>query len=291
MIKLSIIIVNYNTRDYLKKCIESVYETISGPGFEIIVVDNNSEDGSCEMIKSDFPNVHLIENSANIGFARGNNRGIAVARGTYILLLNSDTRVLEDALEKMVSYLESHPETAVVSPRLVYPDFSDQGVARRFPTPANAIFGRKSVFTRLFPNNRYSKKYLVSLSYDLNDPFEVDWVSGACIMARKKVVEEAGLLDEKFFMYWEDADLCFRIKKNGWRVFCVPEAVVIHYEGKSTKEKSSNRLIIEFHKSAYRYYRKHHIKSFFEFMNFIAILGITFKALGLIVVNMNKGRR
>jgi len=264
---------------------------MSGFSFEIIVVDNNSADSSCEMIRSDFPNVRLIENRVNVGFARGNNRGIALARGTYILLLNSDTRVVGDALEKMVSYLESHPETAVVSPRLVYPDFSDQGVARTFPTPASALFGRKSVFTRLFPKNKYSKKYLASLSHALDDPFEVDWVSGACLMVRKRVVEEAGLLDEKFFMYWEDADLCFRIKKNGWRVFCIPEAKVIHYEGKSTGGKSSNRLIIEFHKSAYRYYRKHHIKSFFEFMNFIAILGITLKALGLLVVNINRGRR
>jgi len=285
MVKLSIIIVNYNARDFLKQCLNSLYESICRLSFEIIVVDNHSDDDSCAMIKREFPQVRLIENSRNTGFAGGNNVGISAARGLYILLLNSDTKVIGDALEKMVIFLDEHPEVAVVTSRLVYPDFSDQGVARTFPTPMNALFGRRSLLTRLFPNNKYSRKYLVSRSYISDVPFEIDWVSGACLMARKGVMEEVGLLDEKFFMYWEDADLCLRIKKKGWLIFCVPEARVIHYEGKSTKRKSRSRLIIEFNKSAYRYYRKHHIKSFFEFMNFVAIVGISVRTLVLLVVD------
>jgi GT2 family glycosyltransferase len=196
-------------------------------------------------------------------------------------------------LEKLVLFLDSHPEAAVAAARLVYPDFSDQGAAKAFPTPINVLFGRRSPFTRLFPNNRYSRKYLVSRTHRSNEPFEVDWVSGACLMVRKKVLEEVGLLDEAFFMYWEDADLCFRIKQKGWKIFCVPEAKVIHYEGKSTNRKSSNRLIIEFNKSVYRFYRKHHLRSSFEIMNLIAIIGLSLRALVLLGMNMirNKGRR
>ncbi len=288
MVTLSIIIVNYNARDFLKQCLDSLYEAKCGYRFEILVVDNHSSDDSCAMAQEYFPEVRIIKNRSNVGFARGNNQGISLAKGTYILLLNSDTKVLGGALGNMIRYLEENPEVAVVSPRLVYPDFSDQGVARTFPAPMNAVFGRRSLLTRLFPKNKYSRKYLVSRSHPSATPFEVDWVSGACLMARKGVIESVGLLDEQFFMYWEDADLCFRIKQKGWKVFCLPEAIVVHYEGRSTEKKTSGRLIIEFHKSAYRYFRKHHIRSHFALMNFVAIPGFVLRTLLLLLSNAFK---
>lgn len=242
------------------------------------------------MVRGYFPQVYLYENRENVGFAKANNIGIEMARGKYILLLNSDTKVVGDALEKMVQFLDSHPDVAVVTAGLVYPDLSDQEVARAFPTPINAFFGRRSLLTRLFPNNRFSQKYLVSRIHTLDEPFEIDWVSGACLMVRKKVIEEIGALDEGFFMYWEDADLCFRIKQRGWKVVCVPEAVVIHYEGKSTPKKSS-RLIVEFNRSVYRFFRKHYIRSSFEIMNFVAIFGLTMRTLVLLALNVFKERR
>jgi GT2 family glycosyltransferase len=214
-----------------------------------------------------------------------------IARGKYILLLNSDTKVIGVALKKLVLFLDSHPKVAVVTARLVYPDLSDQGVARNFPTPINAFYGRKSILTKFFPNNRFSKKYLVSRMHTTNVPFEVDWVSGACLMVKKKVIEEIGPMDEKFFMYWEDVDLCFRIKQKAWKIFCVPEAVVIHYEGKSTPRKHNNRLIVEFSRSAYRFFRKHQTRSFFEIMNFVAIFGLTLRTLVLLALNVFKVRR
>ncbi len=125
-----------------------------------------------------------------------------------------------------------------------------------------------------------------SCIHNYDEPFEVDWVSGACLMVRRDVLEEVGFLDEGFFMYWEDADLCFRIKQKGWKVFCVPQATVVHYEGKSGHTKISNRLIIEFNKSVYHYYRKHHIKRFFDLMNFIAIFGLTLRTLLLLSANI-----
>lgn len=283
---LSIIIVNYNGKGYLRQCLTSLYDSEHHPGFETIVVDNNSSDESCAMVRADFPQVRLIENNENAGFAKGNNIGLALARGDYILLLNSDTRVMGNALEKLILFLENHSRVAVATARLVYPDFSDQGVARSFPTPMNGLFGRRSILTRLFPNNRYSQKYLTSRTHTSDEPFEVDWVSGACLMVRKDIIEEVGFLDERFWMYWEDADLCFRIKQKGWKIYCVPDALVIHYEGKSVSRKSSSRSIIEFNKSVYRYYRKHHIRSSFELMNFVAILGLTLRTIVLLVLNV-----
>jgi len=283
---LSIIIVSYNTKKLLYQCLSSLFAREYPIPIETIVVDNDSQDGSAAMVRETFTKVRLIENKENVGFSRANNMGLEIARGDYILLLNSDTKVLGDALTNLVTFLDMHPDVAVVSGRIVYPDFSDQGVARTFPTPLNAFFGRTTLLNRLFPNNRFSRKYLLSRMHTSNTPFEVDWVSGACLMVRKKVLEEVGLLDEKFFMYWEDADLCFRIKHKGWRIFCTPEAKVIHYEGKSTNRKSSNRLIIEFNKSAYRFYRKHYLRSSFEIMNFVAIFGLAFRALVMIGINM-----
>lgn len=283
---LSIIIVNYNAESFLKQCLASIYEREHSFSFETIVVDNHSVDGSAAMVRKDFPQVSLLENSCNIGFAKGNNAGIAASTGRYILLLNSDTKILDAALEKLTNFLDTHREVAVVAPRLVYPDLMDQGVARTFPTPINVLFGRTTLLTRIFPNNRYSKKYLLSRGHSSDEPFEVDWVSGACLMMRKEIIEAIGDLDEKYFMYWEDVDLCFRIKKAGWKICCIPEARVIHYEGKSTSKKVSNRCIIEFNKGAYRYYRKYHIKSPFEIMNIVSIFGLTLRMGFLIGMNI-----
>ncbi len=288
MLKLSIIIINYNTKDYLEICLTSIYGSKLQVSFETIVVDNNSRDASVEMVRETFPQVNLIQSIKNTGFAAGNNLGFAHAKGQYVLLLNSDTKVVGDALEKIVSFLDKNPDVAVATARVVYPDLSDQGVARSFPTPMNAIFGRNSLLTTLFPNNKYSKKYLLSRTNTSNEPFEVDWVSGACLMVRRKVIDEVGALDEKFFMYWEDADLCYRIKQRGWQVVCIPDAVVIHYEGKSSQKKKSNHLIMEFNRSVYYYYRKHHINSIFSPINILAIFGLTLRAASLIIVNFFK---
>jgi len=287
---LSIIIVNYNTSQLLFQCLSAIYARNYPFLIEIILVDNGSHDNSVAMVREYFPDVCLIENNENLGFAKANNIGLAGARGNIILMLNSDTKILEDALPKLMAFLNTHPDVAVVSGRLVYPDFSDQGVARAFPTPINAFFGRTTLLNKIFPHNGFSKKYLVSRSHTSDEPFEVDWVSGACLMVKKSVLAQVGLLDEKFFMYWEDADFCFRLKQKGWKVFCVPEAKIIHYEGKSTRRKSSARLIIEFHKSVYRYYRKHYIKSVFEPMNAIAVSGLFLRTLVLLGVNIFKAK-
>lgn len=282
---LSIIIVNHNAKNFLRQCLTSLYGLEGSLSFEIIVVDNKSLDGSCAMIRQDHPQVHLIENRENVGFAKGNNIGIKESQGEYILLLNSDTKVVDNAIEKLVEFLDGHSDVAVVTSRLVYPNMTDQGVARMFPTPMNALFGRRSLLTRLFPNNKYSKRYMISRRNHSEEPFEVDWVSGACLMVRKKVIEDVGLLDERFFMYWEDADLCFRVKQKNWKIYCIPEAIVIHFEGKSSQEQKNSRMIIEFNKSVYRYYRKHYIKNLFGPKNLTVVLGLTARTLILLTAN------
>ncbi len=287
MVKLIIIIVNYNTKVLLKQCIGSIYENTHNTDFEIIVIDNNSNDGSVEMLEHDFPKVRIIANNENLGFARANNQGLMEGEGEYFLLLNSDTRVKASAIDIMKDFMDSNSSAGIIGSKVFYPDYRVQGTARSFPSPINAIFGRKSVLTKLFPNNRFSRKYLTCLSDNLTAPFEVDWVSGACFMIRQKVIDDIGLMDEGYWMYWEDADWCYRAKKTGWRIYCVPEAQIIHYEGESSK-KDHSRSIISFHKSVYRYYRKHHLKSPLNPLNFIALIGLTVRAGILLSVSFIK---
>jgi N-acetylglucosaminyl-diphospho-decaprenol L-rhamnosyltransferase len=254
---LSVIIVSFNTRELMARTIEAVVATVRDHSFEVIVVDNASGDGTAAMLRAEFPWVRVIETGANLGFARGVNRGLAVATGRCVLLLNSDTRVLDGALDELVRFLDGHPEAGVAAPHLLNEDLTDQGTARAFPSPVAAFFGRRSLLTRLFPRNRWSRRYLVGRDRVGEAPFRVDWVSGACLMVPGDMVRRVGPLDEHFFMYWEDADWCRRIGAAGYGVYCVPAARVVHYEGKSGRARSP-RLVWEFHRSVYWYYVKHH---------------------------------
>jgi GT2 family glycosyltransferase len=282
MVKLSIIIVSYNARDHLARCLTILYSRTQNLSFETIVVENASNDGSRYMLAQCFPQVRVIHSDQNLGFAKGCNLGARHVAGAYLLFLNSDTEVISDALSVLSRFLDEHKQVGVVSARLVYPDLSEQGVARSFPTPANAIWGRTTLLTRAFPRNRFSRRYLVSRENRSSEPFGVDWVSGACLMVRADIFRDLGGYDETFFMYWEDADLCFRVKQRSWSVFSVPAAVVIHHEGGSSRRKA--RLIMEFHRSAYRYYRKHHVKSTFSVLHLLALIGLTMRAVLLLMV-------
>ncbi|UCC39908.1 MAG: glycosyltransferase family 2 protein [Candidatus Aminicenantes bacterium] len=287
MTDVDIIIVNHNTKDLLRQCIKSVYANTPKNSFEIIVIDNSSVDESLQMIKREFPDVKVIENKENLGFSKANNQGITAGRGRYVLLLNSDTLVLPSTLDIMKQFLHDHPDVGIVGSRTFYSDYTVQATARSFPTPINALFGRKSILTRLFPTNRFSRRYLTCFNQDYSEPFEVDWVAGSCLMVKRKMIDEIGLLDEGFWMYWEDADWCYRAKKKGWKVFCVPEAKIIHYEGMSSKKQSA-KLIMEFHKSIYRYYRKHHVGSYVNPVNILALVGLACRAGIILVVNFIK---
>ncbi len=225
---LSIIIVSYNTKDLLKECLISIYKNISQIKFEILVIDNNSRDGSPEMVEKKFPKVKLIKNRENKGFAAANNIGIKKSKGKYLLLLNSDTLVSPDSLEEMVKFMDRTPEAGVVGGKLLNPDGSLQS------------FGRGRSLKQ--PREREIK--------------EVTWVEGSCLMVRREVVNEVGLMDENFFFYSEDMDWCRRIRLARWKIFVLPQAKIIHYGGRSIK-RGNSKIISEAYQSGYYYVKKH----------------------------------
>jgi GT2 family glycosyltransferase len=281
---LSIVVVSYNTRELLGACLRSVAATVREHTYEVIVADNGSIDNSVQLLQRDWPDVRLLELGANLGFARANNRAIAVSRGRQVLLLNSDTEVLPGAIDALVAFLDVTPHAGVSAPLLLNSDMTDQGTARAFPAPANVLFGRKSPLTRLFPSNPWSRRYLVGRTYRGADTFRVDWVSGACMMVRRDAFERAGLLDEGFFMYWEDADWCRRIGREGYGVYCVPRARVIHHEGGSSGRRPAH-LVWAFHRSVYRYYTKHDAPQVWNPLRVVAAVGLATRAASIVALN------
>ncbi|RME44615.1 MAG: glycosyltransferase family 2 protein [Chloroflexi bacterium] len=273
MIDLAIIIVNWNVRSLLQRCLASIYAAAPRDvKLHVIVVDNASADGSAGMVRETFPQVQLIANQQNMGFTRGNNQALMAlgftqaggwrvpeSRGTsrprYVLLLNPDTEVVDDALAKMVTFMDAHPDVGVVGPQLLFPDGTVQSSRRRFPTLATA-FLESTVFQQWWHDNPVARRYYV-LDRPDDAIQDVDWVVGACMMIRGEAIEQAGLLDEGFFMYSEELDWCRRIKDRGWRVVYLPTARVIHHEGKSSEQVVPARHI-HFQRSKVRYFRKHH---------------------------------
>jgi len=273
---LSIIIVNYNTKDLLETCLKSISQNTHNILYEIVVVDNHSKDSSVQMIEGEFPDARLIKNKSNNGYSKANNQGINISQGRYILLLNSDTEVSNDALNKAVKFMDDNSEIGICGLKLLNADGSIQLSCRSFPTFSTAIFNRYSIITRLFPDNKFSREYLLS-DWDHKSIMDVDWVSGACMLIRREVIDKIGLLEEKFFMYSEDVDLCYRAKENGWRIVYYPLSEVIHYIGKSS-EKKPFLSIFERHKSMYLYYKKHYSREIL-FLDLITLLAIMFRAL------------
>lgn len=272
---LSISIINYNTKKLLYNCLESVYVQCKDINLEVIVVDNNSTDGSQEMVQKQFPQVKLISNAINTGFGRANNQAIRESKGKYILLLNSDTVIINDIIHKMIDFMKANLQTGVVGCKLLKADMTVQPMTNlsfsiwveliRFLKVKKIIFiipGLAKCFAKYFSKfaGKHARSYFSS--YLLQDKVQkVDYVSGACLLTRKDVIMDVGLFDEKFFLYYEDADLCLRIKQKGWEIILLPETGIVHYIGKSTdndfcKAFDSRNL------SMYYYYTKHH--SFME---------------------------
>lgn len=222
---------------------------------EIIVVDNASRDGSAQMVRERFPGATLLENASNLGFSRGNNQALALSAAPFILLLNPDAQIQGDGLPLIVRHMEAHPEVGVVGPQLLNSDGTVQSSRRRFPTMATA-FLESTVLQEWFPRNCVlSRYYMLDLPDD--EEAEVDWVVGACMMVRREAYQEAGPLDEGFFMYSEELDWCYRMKGLGWKVAYFPSAQVVHHEGKSSEQIVPQRHI-RFQASKVRFFRKHH---------------------------------
>jgi len=250
---LSVIIVNWNVKDLLRDCLRSVFASPLDPPPQVIVVDNASNDGSAAMVRREFPQVELIASSHNLGYAGGNNLGAAAATGDALLLLNPDTRLHPDTLRLLRDYLLAHPEVGVVGPQLLWPDGAVQSSRRRFPTPAT-LFWESTLLEQWFPHNPAARRYRFE-DAPSNRPASVDWLVGAALCIRREAWQDAGPLDESFFMYFEETDWCRRCAEAGWAIHYLPQAKVVHYEGQSSGQVTAARTL-RFQRSKIRYAEK-----------------------------------
>ena len=263
MLDLSISIVSYNTKDLLRQCLESIYSETKGISFEILAVDNASIDGSVDAIRNNFPNVKLIVNKKNVGFAAANNQAIKDSKGRFILLLNPDTVILDSALDKLVEFMDSHPEAGVVGPQILNPDrtlqFSyDNGISLGLFF-RGLVIRHFSRLLRVLPLVGRHKNYSINSKCLEHPPKikEVVRVRGCCLLVRKEVINQVGLMDEQFFMYCEEVDWEYRMKKAGWKIYFYPFAQIIHYWGASSKQHAEKCHQIH-NQSNYKYIRKHY---------------------------------
>jgi hypothetical protein len=257
---VSIVIVNYNVSALLNECLQSIKKETSFP-YEIIVVDNNSQDDSLEVIKMYHPDVKLIENQRNIGFAKANNLAFLRARGRYIFMLNPDTVILDGAIDKLVSFMEKHPEASACGPKNLNPDLTLQHNCHHFPSISMAIVEYLQL-KRFFPTHKiFGREHMTYWKYD--DIRVVDWITGCSFMMRREILENMGYLDENYFMYAEECDLCYRIKKKKMKTVYFPQASIIHYGGQSSftenYKKVHSKIIIEYlFKSRYYFFKKNY---------------------------------
>lgn len=273
--QLTVQIVNWNAREPLRAALRAILAHPPRFEYEIIVLDNASSDGSMQMLEKEFPEVKLLVSEQNLGFSRGHNLAARAAQGKYLFILNPDTEVLPNALDLLVAYAEQHPDVAIIGPKILNPDGSLQYSCRRFPNPAAALF-RNTPLGKLFPNNPYTRDYLMT-DWDHNSIREVDWVSGAALFIRREVFDQLGGFDERFFMYCEDTDLCYRAWQAGYKVVYYPGPKIRHAIGRST-DLVANKMIITFHKSMYLFYKKHYVHRTFVLVRPFVSLGLGLRA-------------
>ena len=319
MLDLAIVIVNYNTRDLLRDCLASVYDSRGDFRFRVCVVDNCSSDGSAGMVRAEFPQAHVIESAINGGFAYANNLGLrafgfmdmgeekkpeestganpslenppsAAELPRYILLLNPDTVLPPYALAEMLAFMDAHPEAGASGPRLVLADGSlDLACRRSFPTPEVAFY-RLIGLSKLFPRSRRFGRY--NLTYlDPDEVAEVDSVVGACMIIRREAIQQVGLLDETFWMYGEDLDWAYRMKRAGWKVFYNPEVTVLHYKEAASRD---DRVIrpktrYEFYRAMYVFYRKHYAATTPFWLGWLIVGGIILRGGMVMLKEVLKG--
>ncbi|MHC4573004.1 MAG: glycosyltransferase family 2 protein [Planctomycetota bacterium] len=298
--KLSIVIVSWNVRQDLVRCIRSIEENQPCEEFEVVVVDNASTDGTVEAARKDFPEVITIVNSENRGFATANNHGIERSKGEYILFLNPDTIVQPFSLDVLVDFLDDNRDVGACGPKLLNNNGTTQPSARRFPTFRGALH-RHTVFRFLHIFKSEYKKWLMK-DFKHDKQMDVDQVMGAALMVRRSVIDKVGGMDESFFMYYEEVDLCYRIKQAGWRIVFIPEAVIIHSGGRSTGQIPVTKRIVML-TSLLTFLRKHHGKFATGMFNCVfkpAIIlrdvcnivegAVTYTFAGLVLNRIRRGR-
>ncbi|MCK5573683.1 MAG: glycosyltransferase family 2 protein [Bacteroidetes bacterium] len=272
---LSIVIVNMNTWHVLQKCLRSVYRQTPDLDFEVIVVDNASSDGSPDRIRKEFQQVRLIQSSDNIGFAAANNRGLSIASGDYILLLNPDTEIRDQAILKVVRFMDSHPDVGIGGCKLVFSDGTIQQSLRSFPSVWN-LFAESTFLYRLFPKTTLFGSYYMT-HFDYLSTRQVDWLCGAFLMMQRALPEDIGFLDEQFYMYSEEIDYCYRAKQAGYTAWYFHEAEVVHHWGGVSAV--DQRVVLWMHGSQLLYLKKH-----FRGLEKAVLVGMKYMAMLLRIV-------
>ena len=267
--ELSIVIVSWNTKDVLYDCLQSVYSQPCRIEFEVIVIDNASSDGSVDMVESEFPQAKIIANTENRGFAAANNQGIAIAKGQYLLLLNSDTVVLDNAIAKTISFADVQPEAGVIGCRVLNGDSSLQPTCFMFPSLLNLLMASIYLY-KIFQKNRFFGRERM-MWWNRNDVREVDVVDGCFMLVRHEAIEQIGIMDEQFFMYSEETDWCYRFKQAGWKVLFTPVAEIIHFGGQSSKQVAP-QMILQLRGSILLFFKKHRPRFEYRIACFLVLM-------------------
>jgi GT2 family glycosyltransferase len=262
MIDVSIIVVAWNVRELLFKCLKSVYEETKDIEFEVIYVDNASTDGSVEMVRNQFPTVRVIENDENKGFIIANNQGIEISEGRYVLLLNSDAIILENAIAKTVKFADEHPDAAVVGCRVLNPDGTLQRTCAMYHSILNMFLSATYLY-KIFPKSRFFGREGMTW-WDFNDVREVEVVYGCFSLVRKEAIDQVGLMDPRYFVYGDDPDWCYRFHKAGWKILFTPEPQIIHYGGQTTRKKA-DRFVLQLYGSKLIFTKLHGSRLSFPF--------------------------
>jgi N-acetylglucosaminyl-diphospho-decaprenol L-rhamnosyltransferase len=281
-VKFSVVMVNYRSWPYTLRCIDSLYAT-GYKNFEIVVVDNDQ--GATPEI---LPPVLLVRNSENVGFARACNQGTYASRGENVMFVNPDTLVGDNFFEGLEEFLDENPKAGLVGPRIMDADGDVQLTARKELSFVSGFLGRTSLLTRLLPKNRLITR-LFPAAEKLTGPTVVDWISGACMTVRRQTLDEIGLMDERFFMYFEDADLCRRAREAGWLVYYLPQVEIFHHSGASSRNRP--RAIWDLHKSAFRYHRKYGSHGPLGLYSLLVLVGLAGRALIRLATSLVKSGR
>ncbi len=281
MFDVSIIIVSWNAKKYLNKCLQSIYRTTHNLKFEVIVVDNDSGDGSPEMVKRNFSQVNLISTGSNLGFAKANNIGIKESNGHYIVLMNSDVEILDNCLEIMYSYIDKHSSIGILGPKVLNPDKTLQRSFKKFPTLWNTLC-RACYLDKAFPGSKLFGGALMTF-FSGESISNVDVLIGAFWLIKREALDNVGLLDENFFMYSEDKDWCRRFRNAGWNVVYFPDAEIIHYGGGSSAN-APIRFNIEQIRANLQYWKKHHRKFSQVVFYLNMILLNLFRLIGYLII-------
>ncbi len=260
---LSIIILNFRTKNLLRECLRGIRIVKPALAFEVIVVDNASGDGSAEMVIAEFPEVRLIRAERNLGYAGGNNLGMKAAVGKYVMIINPDILVAPGSFETLVTFMDAHPDVGIAGPQLLNPDGTVQQSCYRFQTPLIPLY-RRTIFGKLPAGKRAVAKYLME-DFDHKTEREVDWLLGGALFVRRTAIDAVGILDESFFLYFEDTDWCRRFWEHGWKVVYVPQSQMVHFHLRASKggvttlfKNKTARVHLQ---SAVTYFRKYYKKA------------------------------